>query len=114
MNMKPGTSRIPAIELEAASPKSAHGRRARVIQFGSVKVRAPAPDAEELEVNIEAGRLALRRAKKAFMKAGVSLRHGKDIPRYRVDPKRPDILIREMGNQIERGRLVNGSFVIAE
>ena len=112
--MKPRVRRTSAIEIEPAAKAKAKGGKARIVQFGSVKVRAPAPDAEELEGNIEAGRLALGRAKRAFIKAGVSLRHGKDVPRYSVDPKRPEILIRQVDGRIDRGRLVNGSFVTAE
>jgi hypothetical protein len=91
-------------------------RRGRVgtLKFGSVEAKAPAPHPDIKSANIALGQQALKRAKSAFLKTGVSLRHGKSVPTFFADSHEPSVLIRRVDGREERGRFVGGTFVPAE
>jgi hypothetical protein len=67
-----------------------------------------------MQHNIASGNSALGRAASAFVKPGVKLSRGKNIPFYRADPREPRILIRELNGRSQRGTLVDGEFKPAE
>lgn len=84
------------------------------VTFGSVTIKGSNLPAEEMQRNVASGHAALKRAAKAFVKAGVTLRRGRNVPLYRADPKEPRILIRELNGRSERGTFVGGEFKLAE
>lgn len=91
--------------------KKEAGRKAsRKVRFGSVEVKAVAPEPNVIEANIRSGQAALKRARVAFIKPGVSLRLSKNVAKYRADPDQPDVIVREVGGTTERGSFVNGKF----
>ena len=85
--------------------------RASTLTFGSVQAKTCRANPSVVEANIASGQAALKRAKTAFTKTGVSLRHRKDVPVFSADPHDPTILIRRLDGREERGRFVNGAFV---
>lgn len=86
----------------------------RTLRFGMVTVSNTVPDAATLKVNVGAGRDALTRAKAALIRPGVKLHHGADVPTFRVEPGNPKILIREVNGRVDRGTIVNGTFIPAD
>lgn len=90
------------------SPKRA------TVTFGSVTVKGSKLPVEEMQRNVASGQAALKRAAKAFVKAGVTLRRGRNVPLYRADPTEPRVLIRELNGRSERGTFVGGEFKLAE
>jgi hypothetical protein len=106
-----------AKELPQDDTVTAHSRRPpkrATVTFGSVTIKGSRPPVEEMQRNVAPGRAALNRAAKAFVKAGVTLRRGRNIPLYRADPSEPRILIRELNGRSERGTFVGGEFILAE
>jgi len=85
----------------------------RNIKFGVVTVYHSVIDAETLAFNIASGREALGRAKDAFTKPGIALKHLTTVPKFRVDARDPKVIIRELDGHVDRGRIVNGAFVPA-
>ena len=85
--------------------------RASTLTFGSVQAKTYGADPNVFEANVASGQEALKRAKTAFVKTGVSLRHGKKVPTFFVDAHDPTILIRRLEGREERGRFVDGKFV---
>ena len=86
----------------------------RSVRFGGVTASNTSPDAATLVINVRSGSEALGRAKYAFTKPGVKLQHRAEVPTFRVDARNPSVLIREVNGRIDRGRIVNGTFVAAE
>ncbi len=82
-----------------------------VLRFGSVEIAGKAPDPLVIEINVESGRRALARAKGAFTNPGIRLYKRKGVPQFRADESEPHVLIRELDGRVERGTIVNGSFV---
>lgn len=95
-------------------PSGGKGKRVTTFRFGSVAAKSSAPHPDVKSANIAAGQQALMRAKGAFTKRGVSLRHRKDVPVFFADPNEPSVLIRRLDGKEERGRIVAGAFVPAE
>lgn len=87
------------------------GDAPKIVRFGSVEVSNNAPGRHVIEANIKAGADALRRAKDVFTTPGVQLIARAGVPRFRVDPAEPRVIIRELDGRTERGRIVHGSFV---
>ena len=98
----------------AATSRAKRSSKRSTITFGSVTIKGSRLPIEEMRRNIASGNSALGRAAKAFVKAGVKLHRGKNIPLYRADPEDPGVLIRELNGRIERGALVDGEFKRAE
>jgi hypothetical protein len=94
--------------------KAERRHQGKTVVFGSVKIQGPRPSRAEVARNVEASNSAFARAAKAFVKSGVKLRHGKNIPLYSADPDHPDILIRKLNGRSERVILVDGKFKPAE
>jgi hypothetical protein len=51
------------------SPQGKSTGSAKIVRFGSVEVKSPAPDVEHVRLNIERGSAALARAKVALTRA---------------------------------------------
>jgi hypothetical protein len=94
--------------------KAERRHRGKTVVFGSVKIQGPRPSRDEVARNVEASNSAFARAAKAFIKPGVKLRHGKNIPLYSADPDHPHVLIRKLNGRSERVILVDGEFKPAE
>ncbi|MDB5596619.1 MAG: hypothetical protein JWM36_3580 [Hyphomicrobiales bacterium] len=101
---------LPGSRIHA--PKSA--RKSKSVTFGSVTLKRGVTNPADLERNIEAGRMALKRAKSAFVRPGVRLSLPKGVAKYYADPERADALIREIDGRRERVVMVNGKFEKAE
>jgi hypothetical protein len=98
------------IEVAMGSPDL----KVRSVRFGGVTASNTSPDAATLVINVKSGSEALGRAKYAFTRPGVKLQHRAEIPTFRVDARNPSVLIRELNGRVERGQIVNGTFVAAE
>jgi hypothetical protein len=105
-----------ALILDVSSRSATGGKwkTAGTTRFGSVQAKSIATDGATRHANIALGQAALKRAKIAFVKRGVSLRHRKDVPVFFADPREPSVLIRRLGGREERGQIVDGAFVPAE
>jgi hypothetical protein len=88
--------------------------KVRTVVFGSWKIRANTLPLEEALSMVQSSNSALMRIRKTLTTSGVKLSHRKDVPLYRVDPRHPDVLIRELNGRSERGRFVGGEFVPTE
>jgi hypothetical protein len=84
--------------------------KSKTVAFGSWRVKAHALPLREAIARVESSNSALLRAKKTLVTSGVKLSHRKDVPLYRADPKRPDVLIREINGRTERVHLIDGEF----
>jgi hypothetical protein len=94
--------------------KKAKRAHSHTFRFGWVEAKTSATDPLVKSANVVLGQEALKRAKNAFTKQGVSLRHGKTVPVYYADPKEPSVLIRKYEGREERGRFVGKAFVPSE
>lgn len=101
----------PGMWIAIAEPEKAGTRK---LKFGRVVVANTAPDSATVWHNVDAGRQALKRATEVLSKPGVTLRLGADVPRFKADTTEPGMLVRELNGTVQRGRIVNGSFVPAD
>ena len=84
------------------------------VRCGSVTVKVAPPSRTEVKRNIMAGQEALFRAKNAFLKPGVSIHPGKDVPFFSVDPSNTSILVRMLNGKRDLGILKNGVFEVCK
>jgi len=87
--------------------------RTITIRFGSATTKAAPPSASQWQRNVETGRLALARAANAIATPGITVRDAMGVPMFRADPNARGGLIRELNNEIECGRIVNGKFEVS-
>jgi hypothetical protein len=80
------------------------------VRFGRVVVESTKPSAAQAKINIDAGRLALVRAKTVLIRPGVQVRVDPKIPLYHADPAMPGVLVRTLNGKTTRGRMVAGRF----
>lgn len=99
----------PNIWIEMADPE-----KVGTLKFGRVIVANIVPDSDTLRTNIEAGRQALKRATEVLNKPGIKLHLAADVPKFRFDTSQPGMLVRELNGAVQRGRIVNGTFVPAD
>ncbi|TNC65781.1 hypothetical protein [Rubellimicrobium roseum] len=84
------------------------------VRFGDVTVSSEKPPTEMVTVNVKRSREVLQRFVDNVSKPGVTLRIKKSTPQYSVAEDDPDVFVRLMDQRVERGRFVNGSFVLIE
>lgn len=113
---KPLQSQDRTRELKVHVSEPGRDAKANRISFGSVTIEGRPLDVtvEHIERNIRMGREALARFGEALIAPGVKLSRDRDIPKYRVDPDHPAILIRELNGRSERVAFRNGKFEVAE
>ena len=102
--------RNPAVRIDLAGSKPVEHE----VRFGFVTISNVQPDASTVKKNVQAGREALGRARAAFTTRGIKLPVKGGVPRFRVDPHDSKILIREIDGLVERGHIVNGTFVAVD
>ena len=88
--------------------------KARRIRFGSITVTSPPPSKAMVRSNVKASTQALERVTVRLAKAGVRLYSKKDVPLYSLDSDDPDVMIRKLNGKIDRGRFVDGAFMVAD
>lgn len=86
----------------------------RKLKFGQVVVANTVPDPATVWSNVDAGQQALKRATEVLIKPGITLALGANIPRFKADTAQPGMLVRELNGTVQRGRIVDGSFVPAD
>lgn len=90
------------------------GARGSKVKFGSVTISGSKPSAGLVKINIDLSSAALERVVKRLDKPGVDIRAKKDVPQFSVAEGERSIFIRRLNGNINRGRLVNGSFEIID
>lgn len=80
------------------------------VTFGSVTMTLVRPSAKVVQRNIEDGQAALRRAKTALVKPGVTITRSKGKPLYFGSSERPDVIIREVDGVRTIGKFTGGRF----
>lgn len=90
-----------------AQSKGAHS----TLRFGLVRAKTGKADPQVKSANVALGQESLKRAKGAFTRKGITLRHGKAVPVFRADPQEPSVLIRRLDDREERGRFIGKEFV---
>jgi len=90
-------------------------RQEATIMCGSVTIKGVGlPSVVEVQRNVVAGQMALSRAKNAFLKPGIRIRAGKNVPLFSVDPGNPSVLVRLLNGKRERGVVKNGAFEVCQ
>ena len=101
----------PTIWISGGSPDTPSLRSATVT-FGSVTIKSARPSQLEIQHNVELGYTALSKVKPKLLQPGVTLRSGKGVPLYHADPEHPELVIRVLDGQSERGLFEGGKFKI--
>jgi hypothetical protein len=97
----------PTVRVKLA-PKS----RTLVVKVGAVAVEVTKPTGPEVQRNVKAGQLALRRAGRVFANPGVKLSpRTANAPLYYADPDDPNLLVQESNGKRVNGRFINGRFM---
>lgn len=90
----------------------ATGKASARVKFGNVVVSGEKPSPERVKDNVQRSTHALERVAGRIIKPGVSLRPKKSVPYFSADEHEPGVVVRRLGDQVERGRLVNGQFKV--
>jgi hypothetical protein len=88
--------------------------RGSKVKFGGVTVSGVKPSAASVRVNVERSTQALERVSKSLARSGVTLRAKKDVPQFSVAEGERGIFIRRLNGRVERGRMVNGQFMVID
>jgi hypothetical protein len=99
-------------DVAAATTVKTAKKRAKIKFGGIVVARSVKPSLIEVQQNISASTLALKRAKGRLVKGGVRIYKKKGVPLFYVDPSRPGTFIRLLDGKEERGVLENGIFKV--
>jgi hypothetical protein len=107
--------------LEVVIHRVAYGKGKRALSrgtvsvtFGSVTIKADAPDRLAIAKNVRQGNTALSRVAAKIGAPGVAIEEKPGVPLFRADPENPKVLIRSLDGEVERGTMRAGKFVAAE
>jgi len=105
-----GSASLKKSRPEVARRSALQSHVETAVKCDRVTIKVVRPSAAEVERNVAAGQMALSRAKDAFLKPGVRIRSGKNVPLFSVDPKNPSIIVRLLNGKRERGVLTIHGF----
>ena len=100
---------VKTLKAGKKSPKLT-ARNIERAQIHGLKLLAQPVSGIQQTSNILAGTKALARARDAFVRPGVRLALGKEIPKYQVDPDYPEHLIRLQHGRKTVGTMKSGKF----
>ena len=84
------------------------------VKFGQVVVTSPKPSRKVMAANIKRSSESLARVVEAVTEGGVTINRKKCVPRYFGEDSEQGVYRRRLDGKVERGRLVNGAFVVID